>query len=331
MINVAVVGLGWWGQKLADVGRDSEHVRVTRGVTRRPHAVADYAAGCGFPITADYQDALDDPDIDAVVLATPNGQHEEQVARAAEAGKHVFCEKPIALTKQGVVDAVERCRANGLVLAIGHERRLEPPMAEMLEMARGGELGTILQIEANFSHDKLIDLPHDNWRLSPEHAPAAGMTATGIHMFDLATAILGEARAVWASCETLASDAPNGDSACALVKYANGATAFVSAMMATPFLSRFGVYGRKGWIEIRDKAHIESPQGWIVTKCMAGGDAETTEVAPTDPVRDHMEAFARAVEGSAPYPITPEEMIANAAVMEAIFESARTGALVPVR
>jgi len=330
MIEAAIVGLGWWGTKLADVARTSRHIRFVLGV--EPDAATAKQAGeaFGLPVVPDYARALNDSRIQAVVLATPHRLHDDQIADAAAAGKHVFCEKPLALTKAGAERSVGRCREAGLVLGLGHERRFEPPVAEMLRAVRAGELGTVLQVESNFSHDRFTRLEAGNWRLSKDNAPAGGITATGIHVLDLATAMLGEGAFALASSETLASDIANGDSTCALVKYRSGATAYVAAMLATPFISRFAVYGREGWIEIRDKAHVEAPAGWTVLRAGADGTVTHTDVANTEPVRDNLEAFARAVAGEAAYPIATDEMIANTAVMEAIFRSAESGRLEPV-
>ena len=129
-----------------------------------------------------------DPDVEAVVLATPHSLHAEQIEQAVAAGKHVFCEKPLALTRKGAEAAVDACRKADLVLGMGHERRFEPPIAEMLEAAHSGKLGRLLQIEANFSHDKFLSSIRRNWRLNAEQAPVGGMTATGIHLTDLSVA-----------------------------------------------------------------------------------------------------------------------------------------------
>src|ERR1700722_17257721 len=84
------------------------------------------------------------------------------------------------------------CREAGLVLGMGHERRFEPPIVDILQKASGGHLGRILQIEANFSHDKFMTLNKSNWRLDPQEAPVAGMTATGI-LTDLSVKLPGAA------------------------------------------------------------------------------------------------------------------------------------------
>jgi predicted dehydrogenase len=330
MIEAAIVGLGWWGNKLAQVAQGSRHVRFTLGVEPDPATAGRARDAFGFPVAADYAAALSEARVQAVVLATPHALHEDQIAAAAEAGKHVFCEKPLALTRASAERSVARMGAAELVLGIGHERRFEPPVAEALGAARAGELGPLLQVEANFSHDRFTLLDAGNWRLSKDMAPAGGMTATGIHMFDLATAMLGEGAFALTSSETLASEIPNGDTTCALVKYKSGATAYVATMLATPFISRFAVYGRNGWIEVRDKAHVEAPEGWILLRAGADGAVTRTEVPNAEPVRDNLDAFARAVAGEADYPITTAEMIANTAVMEAVFRSAESGGIEPV-
>ena len=325
MINVGLVGLGWWGKKLALSIRESSLLRVVRGVETNSSAIQGFAETCGFPISADYSSVLEDPQVHAVLLATPHSLHAEQVERAAAAKKHVFCEKPLALTRAGAIRSVGLVAAQGLVLGIGHERRWEPAVAQMMEEARSGALGKLLQLEGNSSHDKFVTLSGDNWRLSAVEAPAGGMTATAIHIFDIATSLFGEGETAYTSSATLASNLANGDSSCALVRYRNGCTAYVSAMLATPFLSRIALFGSEGWMEVRDKAHIEAPEGSWLTRCAKGGRPVTTDIPMGRPVLANLEAFARAVQGDAPYPISTADMIANAAVMEAIFHSAQMG------
>ena len=327
MVDVAIVGLGWWGKKLARSMEGSQVIRAIRGVEPAAAATEGFADTCGFPISSSFHEALADTRVKAVILATPHSMHEQQIADAAAAGKHVFCEKPLALTRKGAERSVRLLKKKNLVLGIGHERRWEPPVAEMLADARSGKLGKLLQLEANWSHDKFAAMTADNWRLSGGEAPAGGMTATGIHIFDLATSLFGEAETVLAYSASLASSIPNGDSTCALVRYRNGCTAYVSTMMAIPGISRVAVFGSEGWVEVRDKGHVENAIGWIVIRCVKGGHPEFKEIPPASPVRANLEAFARAVAGEAPYPISTTDMVNNIAVMEAVFKSARDGSL----
>jgi predicted dehydrogenase len=126
-------------------------------------------------------------------------------------------------------------------------------------------------------------------------------------------------------CEKLSSDLPNGDTVAAYVKFKGGGTSYVSASLANPFMSRFTLYGSKGWIDIRDKAHVESPDGWIVTSAMAGGPITTVEIGKAEPVKDNLVSFARAVRGTEVYQITAQHLIDNIALLEAIFASALSG------
>ena len=325
-VGIALVGMGWWGKKMLNVlGAAPGDIRVVRAVEPDVAGVQALCDAKGIPVSADYADALNDPSVEAVVLATPHSLHEAQIAVAVAAGKQVFCEKPLALTKAGAEKAVALCQGAGLVLGMGHKRRWEPPIAAMLAAADSGALGRLHQIEANFSHDKFLNLDRDNWRLKADQAPAGGMTATGIHLLDLSVRLMGAAESVLCNCERLSSDLPNGDTVAAFVKFKGGGTSYVSASLANPFMSRFTVYGSKGWIDIRDKAHVESPDGWIVTSAMAGGPITTVEVAPAEPVKDNLVSFARAVRGSETYPITAAHLVDNIALLEAIFASALSG------
>jgi predicted dehydrogenase len=325
-VGIALIGMGWWGKKMLDVlAAAPGDIRVVRAVEPNVESVQELCDAKGIPVSAEYADALNDPSVEAVVLATPHSLHGAQIEAAVAAGKHVFCEKPLALTKAGAEKAVALCRDAGLVLGMGHERRWEPPIADMLAKADAGVLGRLHQIEANFSHDKFLALDRDNWRLRADQAPAGGMTATGIHLLDLSVRLLGQAESVLCICEKLSSDLPNGDTVSAYVKFRNGGTSYVSASLANPFMSRFTLYGSKGWIDIRDKAHVESPDGWIVTSAMTGGPITTVEVPPAEPVKDNLVSFARAVRGAEEYPITAAHLVDNIALLEAVFASALSG------
>jgi predicted dehydrogenase len=303
----------------------SDRLRFVKAVEPNLDAAREFADAQKLPLAGSYDEALADPSVEAVVLATPHNIHQAQIEAAVRAGKHVFCEKPLALTKAGAEKAVRLCKERRLVLGMGHERRFEPPIVDLIHQATSGRLGRLLQVEGNFSHDRFLHLPKENWRLNAEHAPAAGMTATGIHLTDLAVKLMGPARDVRVDCENLASDIPQGDTLSAHIRFRGGGSAYISATLATPFVSRFAVFGTKGWIDIRDKAHVEKPEGWVITSAYTGTPIETYEVAPAEPVLDNLNAFAAAVRGGTPYPITGEDMVNNIGLLEAIIRSAKTG------
>jgi predicted dehydrogenase len=226
-----------------------------------------------------------------------------------------------------VLRAIKAVNDNKVALAVGHERRFEPPVIEAMRIIQSGELGTPLQVEANFSQDRFLSLPAGNWRLSGKEAPAGPMTATGIHLLDLSIGVFGEAESVCASVRQLGSQLTNGDTLAVLVSFRSGGHALISAMLATPFVGRFAVYCSKGWVEVRDRSHPESPEGWLLEKCLRGGRPTITEYQPANAVLANLEAFADAVAGRAAYPVPQTQMIANISALDAVFRSAESGAV----
>jgi predicted dehydrogenase len=326
MLNIAIIGLGWWGRILVDLAAQSDKLRVVRVADVNAQAQG-FAKERGIPFSSHFDEALRDSSVQAVVLCTPHTQHTDQIVAGARAGKHVFCEKPLSMTRRDVLRAVAAVEQAGVELAVGHEKRFEPPIIEVMRLLQSGALGTPLQVEANFSQDKFLALDKDNWRLSGVEAPAGPMTATGIHLLDLSIGVFGEAQTVFASVKQLGSQLTNGDTLAALVTFKRGGHALISAMLATPFAGRFAVFGSKGWAEVRDKTHPEAPEGWTLTTCLRGERVHSIDIPPAPAVLRNLEAFADAATGIAPYPVPREQMIANVSALEAIFRSAASGSI----
>ncbi len=329
MIRAAVAGLGWWGKHIVRRMRDSDALRAVAAIEANP-ALAGFAAEHGLAFTTDFAAVLRDPEIDAVILCTPHTLHAEQVLAAAAAGKHVFSEKPLALTRADAERSVAACRKAGVMLGIGHERRYEPAMAEVRRLVRDGTLGTIMHAEANFSHDKLADVPAGDWRTSPKDAPAAGMTAMGIHLTDLFVDLFGPMSEVYAATTSRVAYPDNGDVISVHARFASGATGYLNAILVTPLYLRFTVFGSQAWVEVRNESHPDTPGGTHLVVQHREGRREAREFAWTDAVRENLEAFARAAEGRGEYPFTDEQKIANIAALEAITRSAATNAPVAV-
>src|SRR5688500_2112705 len=323
-LGVAVIGLGWWGRTIVPLLKDNAKLKALTGIDPAP-AAADFARSQGLAYSQSFEEALSDPAVQGVILCTPHTQHTGQIIAAANAKKHVFCEKPLSLSRADVLRAVKACRDNEVVLAVGHEKRFEPPVQELMRLAKSGELGTLLQIEANFSQDKFLSLTADNWRMSEKEAPAGPMTATGIHLLDLSVGLLGPAQQAFARVRQLGSRLTNGDTLAILVSFRNGSNALLSAVLATPFDGRFALYGNMGWAEVRDKAHPESPQGWTLTTSHRGSEKKFVEYPPAKAVLANLEAFADAAAGRAPYPVPQDQMIANVSALEAVLRSVKSG------
>lgn len=325
-VKVGVVGLGWWGGKIVRDLIDSEYVDVVAGVDVNADARTAAAPWLG-ETHADFETVLADDRIDAVILCTPHKFHTEQIMAAAQHGKHVFCEKPLSGSGADAQRAADAMHAAGLQLGIGHERRFEPAVATLRRAIADGDLGTPLVFEGNFSQDKFLDLSPDNWRLSAVEAPVGPLSATGIHLVDLAISIFGKPTQVWARLSTQATTFANGDTLTVTLAFEKGQTALITAILTTPFVGRVAVLGSQGWMEIRDRNHPEDPQGWDVASQLRGEPASTAFYPPHASVRENIETFAKAIAGQGSYPVPLEEMVANACTFEAITRSAGTGAI----
>jgi predicted dehydrogenase len=329
MIRAGVVGLGWWGRHIVKSMRDSGLLSIVKVVDQNP-AQAEFAREQGLPFGTALTELASDPNLDAVILCTPHSLHTEQVLQAAGAGKHVFCEKPLALTQADAARSLAACRAAGVVLGVGHERRFEPAYREVKRLVRAGALGTIMHAEANFSHDKLANLPESDWRMSAKDAPAGAMTAMGIHLTDSFIDLLGPVTEVYASTTSRVAYPKTGDVISAHLRFAGGATAYLNAILVTPTYIGLTVFGSEAWVEVRNHTHPDTPGPTTLTLQRSDGSREVRDYDWVNTVRANLEAFARAIEGGEAYPFTDEQKLGNVATLDAICRSAATGQPVAV-
>jgi predicted dehydrogenase len=325
MIGVALVGYGWWGQHIAP--RLTRHADFDlRGIVEPSSDLHDQIGAQGLIVFSNYAAALADPTVQAVILTSPNDQHDGQIAQAVTAGKHVFCEKPLSLSAANARRSVETCRASGLVLGIGHERRFEPAILALRDMLDAGALGTVMHTDMSFSHNKLIGLTADSWRTSKAFAPAAGMTQMGIHLTDLLIAFYGPVAALHAFTADRSLGWETGDVVTVQLQFKAGMTATLQAILHTPHFIRTHVFGSEMWVEIRNATHPDTPGGTATMECYRSIDDTQTRVFDwTDSVTANIEAFGAAIRGDAPYPYSDAELIHNIEVLDAIVRSAETG------
>ena len=320
MLNAAIVGLGWWGRELVrSVQGSSQLLQFARGVTLEPEAAAEFATEMRLPIGTSYEEVLVDPEIDAVVLATPHTRHRSQVEAAATAGKHVFCEKPFALTKADAEAAMAACGRAGVALGVGHNRRLWPSIKQLHEMIRNGALGTIMHVEGNYSHDWLANQPADHWRSAAAETRAGGMTGMGIHLLDAYSFLVGPMKRVSALATRRKLPLESGDTTSVLIEFRDGATATVATSLKTPYVWRLAVYGSDVWAESASETRL--------TIQRSGGKLETLDLPPTNHIGRNLESFAAAALGQARFHIDDEGILHTVAALEAVFRSAeRDGA-----
>ena len=315
MIDAAIVGLGRWGKTLvAAVQGKSDGLRFTRAVSRDPDRLRDEATRYQLELVGGLEAVLADPGIDAVVLASPHSLHCQQIIAAAAAGKAVFCEKPLTLTKADAERAIRACREAGVVLGVGTDKRFFPAVGELLRLAKNGELGEILHLEAHFSNE--VAGTFAEWRYSSEESPAGGMTGTGIHMLDALVALAGPVRRVH-SLLLSHKPAPDPlDSLSALLEFASGVSGTLAMVRSTPAYFRLHAFGRNASAEVLGRTEL------VLRR--SGSEAQQLCFPPADSVRANLEAFAEAVAGGAPYPISTNDMLDTVAAFEAIAEAAKS-------
>src|SRR5207249_1550758 len=252
---------------------------------------------------------LRDPSIGAVVLATPHSLHCEQIIAAARAGKAVFCEKPLTLTKADAERAINACREAGVVLGIGTDKRFFPAVGELLRLAKS-ELGQILHLEAPFSNE--VAGTFAEWRYSSEESPAGVMTGTGVHMLDALVALAGPVRRVQSLLLSYKPPPDPLDSLSTLLEFASGVSGTLAMVRSSPAYFRLHAFGRNASAEVLGRTQL----------VMRRSSAEPQQLSfpPVDSVRVNLEAFADAVAGGAPYPIPTSDMLDTVAAFEAIAE-----------
>ncbi len=310
MIDAAIVGLGRWGRALLEsVQGKSPKLRFLLGVDPAVDSVP------GLQRSATLQDALADPAIRAVVLATPHSLHLRQVEAVAGAGKHVFCEKPLTLTLADGEKAVDACRRAGVVLGVGHNRRWWPAMRELKHLCDSGELGTLLHIEGHNSNEN-SNAVAGGWRTLESESPGGGMTGAGLHALDAMVSIAGRVkRAHGQLIERKPAPQPH-DTASALIEFESGVSGLLATVRATPFYWRVHAFGSKGNAEVLGENEI--------VLRMSGKAPERRSLPPSESLRAELEAFADAVDGRAPFPVTTAQMLDTVASFDAVIAALKT-------
>lgn len=321
-LPVIVVGFGWWGRHIASRLKDHPGFDL-RGVVEPRLDAHDDVRAMGLTPLPGLDAALADEAARAIILTSPNDRHDAHVAACAAAGRHVFCEKPLSLTAEGARASVAACRAAGVVLGVGHERRFETAIRRLRNMLDTGALGTIMHAELSFSHNKLKDLPPTSWRTSKAHAPAAGMTQMGIHLTDLLIWFFGRVNRVHAITADRSLGWETGDMVTVHLGFEQGMTASIQAILNTPHNLRTAVFGSDMWVEIRNATHPDTPGGLCTMERYRSIDDTQIETFDwTDSVTANLEAFRDAILGGAPYPYSDFELTHNIEVLEAIITSA---------
>ena len=273
------------------------------------------------------QALLADPQVNAVYVATPPHLHARQTILAAQAGKHVLCEKPMALNTGEARRMIEAGRANGVALTICHYQRFNARHRRVKALVDGGAIGQVTAARINFS-ERFPPQP-GVWHHLPAVSGGGPLMDLGIHCIDLLRYLCGPVESVAALVDTLVDDSPVEDTATLLLRLAGGAQAVVTSHWTTANhdperFNRLEICGTEGTVVA---APIQAKDSAGVLQLITADGIKDFSVEPGGP-RPHvalLNAFADAVAGVRPNPVPGEEGLAGLAVVEAAYESARSG------
>jgi predicted dehydrogenase len=323
-LRVAALGMGWWSDVLADAMRRSGAFEIAACFTRSEDKRRAFATKYGCRAAASYEEILRDPSIAAVVNTTPNNVHLETTRQAAEAGKHVFLDKPIANTVRDALAIAEACRKAGVVLALGYQRRREKHFRWIKAEIDAGRFGRLVQAECNISRDRLGQFDLSSWRYTAAGMPGGVMLQIGIHYIDVLEFLMGPIRSVSARLAQLVLPGDNPDVANMILQHENNALSNLTASYASA--SEFymmNIYGKEA------SAYYDLFSG---LRHLQRGEkaARAIPVEKNDTIREELEEFADCVRNGG----TPETDgfwgARNLAVIKAGAKSAREGRVVEV-
>jgi predicted dehydrogenase len=325
MIQAAIVGLGWWGQNLVNSAAGSGALRFTAANTRTRQTAEAFCREKSLRWTGDLDDILRDPAIDAVVFATPHSQHPDQVVRAAAAGKHVFVEKPFALSLREADRMLEAAAKAGIVLAVGFNRRFHPSMARLRDAIRNNRLGSIVTVSAEQTALHGLHLTETAWRARPEEAPGGAMTAIGVHLVDGAIDLLGPIAGVFAKVGRRASTVAD-DTTDLLLAFESGATGHIFCSTAATPNYRMAVYGTGAFAEIAGhRMNAFRLVASLPGEAFGAAAPEIHDSGEFNMLTAELDAFAASIQADRPFPTPLYEIRHGVAVFEAILRSAASG------
>jgi predicted dehydrogenase len=355
--NLAIIGLGgmgnwhrelinegaWFGGRKLSEGKSFENLSVT-GSYDIDEARQQFAGEHGLKAYGSLGELLGDPAVDIVLVAVPNELHKPMVLKALEAGKHVVCEKPVALNSGELREMIDASRKAGKVFAVHQNRRWDEDYLTAKKIYDEKILGEVFRIESRVHGSRGI--PGD-WRGLPEHG--GGMVLDwGVHILDQALQMIpGKVKKVYATFTHVTNELVD-DGFYAELTFENGLV-YLAEVGTSNFINlpRWYILGRDGTALMEDF----SPKGKIVrvtdwskndavpirtaaglTKTMAPRTNETIKeealpVVKSD-IRDFYRNFLKTVEGKETLVVSLDSVMRNMLLMEAIFRSVKEGALV---
>jgi predicted dehydrogenase len=323
-LGFALVGLGSLStNQIAPALQKTKHCRLVGIVTGTPAKAAKWKAQYGIPDKSIYNyetiDRIaDNPDVDVVYVVTPNALHARDTIKAAKAGKHVLCEKPMEVSSEKCQQMIDAVRKAGRQLAIGYRCRFEPHHLEMLRVARDKEFGEVRLIESAFGFS--IGDP-TQWRLNRALAGGGPLMDVGIYSIQSAEMIAG-AYPIAVSAMTNKTDPVKfkdvEESMTYELKFPNGISASCTTTYKVNGFNRSTAYADRGSFGLTPAFNYDGIKGWR-------SDSKPLEAPEVDQFATEMDNFADCIINNRPTTVPGEMGLRDVQTMMALYEAARTG------
>lgn len=326
-IRVGVLGMGAVSQIVhLPILSERADVRVTVVSDTDEHRARALAERFGISRVVDDRTLVEDPDVDAVVICTPNHLHASQATAALEAGKHVLCERPLALTSKTAARVVAKAKKVGRLLAVNMSHRFRPDVAALRSFVAGGELGPVYAVRGTWLN-RSAPVHRSTWRQRPDEAGGGALMDIGVPALDLCLWLVGYPDVVRVSAVTTSADWEVEDAATVMMVTDEG-----MALTVEVSWSYFAGEDRQ-FYRVLGKDGSGSLPPLQVFKQLGGRPMDVTPRQPTpqggenpytNAYRREIDQFLRALGGQADMPL-PEDQVRLMAIIEAAYKSARSG------
>ena len=323
-LGFALAGLGSLSTyQIAPALQKTKSCKLAGIVTGTPAKAEHWKAQYGIPEKNIYsyntmEKMADNPDIDVVYVVTPNALHAEHTIKAAKAGKHVLCEKPMEVSTEKCQQMIDACKKAGGQLAVGYRLHFEPNNLECVRLAREKVFGNLKLIQADFGFR--IGDPNQ-WRL--DHALSGGGPLMDVGIYALqATRYLSGAEPVCVSAITTVTDPAKfkdlEESVAWQMKFPGGILASCTSTYNFNDMDRYKVFAENGWFELEPAYLYDGIRG----RRSDGGQIHFPSI---DQFAAQMDDFAQCILNNQPTKVPGEEGLRDVRIMMAIYEAARTG------
>ncbi|MBF0277872.1 MAG: Gfo/Idh/MocA family oxidoreductase [SAR324 cluster bacterium] len=339
VVNLALIGAGAWSGCIGHVMNKSSRVNLVTCFDEIPEKREACSKKFACEAEESFEAVLKRDDIDGIHLATPNFLHPEQTILAAEHGKHIFVEKPIANTIADGEKMIEVCQKAGVTLMVGQHMRRLTGIRKLKELIDGGSIGKPIQVEGNYSQNIGFSLTPASfrWRGDDTGCPAGSLMTMGIHHADVFNYLFGSIKSAFSYFNKLYIEAPVEDVTALLFQYESGVLGYLGSNYASPKAVWFYIYGTeanllctitppelpfeeylKWWERVDEDTTVQ-----IFKKGQTG--AEAVPIAVGNPILEEIEEFADCIV-SGRTPETDGISALNALrLIRGAIDSARTG------